>query len=118
MPNNNVKSPQPDPFYPLTSDLFDLLLELEVYTLNAKYKSNGNEEIMTDGVAIFNIVIGKLIKQGVKFSSPGNSMKRHFILWFNSRFTQEDIYSHKIEVEDKYFILACEMLDKIKFSIK
>ena len=99
---------------PLTSELFDLFIDLPIYTLNAKRKINGVEELITDGAMLFNIVIDKLLKQGIEFRSPGNSMKRHFILWYNSHFSEENTYSHKVEVSPKHFDLICEIVNKLR----
>lgn len=97
----------------LTSKTFDLFIELPSYFLNAKKRTNESEEIVTDGTILFQIVINQLGKEGVIFSSPGNSMKRHFILWFNSHFSEENIYSRKIEINPKYFDLICEIVKKV-----
>jgi hypothetical protein len=96
--------------FPLNAELFHAFISLEQYTLNGKLiKSEGNEP-MSDGMVLYNIVIAKMLENGVKFCSPGNSRKRNFICWFNSHFVIDEPYSHSIEIKEKYFDLAYDIV--------
>lgn len=113
---NDIQSP-----FPLNSILFDEFISIKQYILGAKTKEREEDKSITDGQAIFLIVISKLQKSGVKFSSPGNSQKRNFICWFNSHFVINEPYSYPVEIKEKYFDLAYHMilnLIKEKLAIK
>lgn len=106
-PEIDINSNQP---FPLNAELFDIFLSKEQYTLNAKIKKNDEYEPMPDGLALYHIVIGKMIENGVQFSSPGNSRKRNFICWFNSHFFIDQPYSHSIEIKENYFELVYDIV--------
>ena len=113
---NYIKSP-----FPLNANLFDTFILTEEYSLGAKQKNGELENLITDGQAIFLMVISKLQKLGVQFSSPGNSQKRNFICWFNSHFVDNEPFSYSIEIKKQYFDLAYDMvlnLIKEKLMIK
>ncbi len=99
--------------FPLNAELFDEFLLTEQYTLNAKLIKSDGDEPMSDGVALYNIVIAKMLEKGVQFSSPGNSRKRNFICWFNSHFITNEPYSHSIEINEKYFDLAYDIISNL-----
>jgi hypothetical protein len=104
MPNN--KSP-----YLLTSEIFDAFINLEQHELNASEKETNKP--VTDGLILFYIVKEKLREKGVIYSSPGNSAKRNFILWFNAQIDKSHTYSYQIEIKEKYFNLICKMIEKV-----
>jgi hypothetical protein len=97
---------------PLTRETFNQFLEVNQYSLSAIDKTTN--EPVTDSVVLYNIVIHKLLEQGVQFSSPGSSPQRHFILWFNAQIDKNLTYSHQIEIKEKYFDLICDLIKKIK----
>ena len=66
----------------LTSEVFDTFIKLEQYELNAI--ETETKKPISDGLILFYIVKNKLLDNGVKFTSPGNSAKRNFILWYNA----------------------------------
>jgi hypothetical protein len=105
MPNN--KSP-----YLLTSEIFDAFIKLEQYELNAI--ETETKKPVTDGLILFYIVKEELRKKGVVYSSPGNSAKRHFILWFNAQFDNSQTYTYQIEIKEKYFDLICKMVNDLQ----
>ena len=105
MPNN--KSP-----YLLTSEIFDAFIKLEQYELNAI--ETETKKPVTDGLILFYIVKEKLREKGVQYSSPGNSAKRHFILWFNAQIDKSQTYSYQIEIKEKYFDLICKMVNDLQ----
>jgi len=94
--------------FPLNTILFDRFISYKQYGLGAKTKEK--EKIITDGEAIFLIVISTLQKSGVQFSSPGNSQKRNFIYWFNSHFNINEPFSHPINIKEKYFEIAYDIV--------
>jgi hypothetical protein len=96
---------------PLTRETFNRFLETNRFSLNAINKENN--EPVSDSVVLYNIVIHKLLEQGVQFSSPGNSPKRHFILWFNAQVDESQLYSRQIEIKEKYFDLICEIVSNL-----
>ena len=93
----NNKSP-----YLLTSEIFDAFIKLEQYELNAI--ETETKKPVTDGMILFYIVKEELRKKAVVYSSPGNSAKRHFILWFNAHFMKEAPYPYDIEIKKKQLI--------------
>lgn len=97
--------------FPLTGEIFDAFIKWEQYKLNAI--ESEIKKPVTDGLILFTIVIGKLIEKGVTFSSPGNSAKRNFILWFNAHFINDEPYSHEIEIKKKYFDLMLDIVTQI-----
>ena len=97
---------------PLTRKTFNRFLETNQFSLNAIDKTNN--EPVSDSVVLYNIVIHKLLEQGVQFSSPGNSPQRHFILWFNAQIDKSQTYSRRIEIKEKYFDLICEIIFNLK----
>jgi hypothetical protein len=105
MPNN--KSP-----YLLTSEIFDAFIKLEQYELNAI--ETETKKPVTDGLILFYIIKEELRKKGVVYSSPGNSAKRHFILWFNAQIDKNQTYPYQIEIKEKYFELICKMVDDLQ----
>ena len=105
MPNN--KSP-----YLLTSEIFDAFIKLEQYELNAI--ETETKKPVTDGLILFSIVKEKLREKGVVYSSPGNSSKRNFILWFNAQFDNSQTYTYQIEIKEKYFELICKMVNDLQ----
>ena len=104
--NFNNESP-----FPLTGVSFDAFIKLEQYGLNAVEKETNKP--VTDGLILFYIVQQKLREKGVVYSSPGNSAKRNFILWFNAQIDKSQTYSYQIEIKQKYVDLICKMIDKI-----
>ncbi len=117
---NNSKSEKDSnaehPFI-LNAELFDAFISMEQSTLHAKIQNGDGEEALSDSVALYNIVIGKMLEKGIHFTSPGNSPKRNFINWFNSHFIKDEPYKYQIEIKEKYFNLICEMIKKIKHPI-
>ena len=97
---------------PLTRETFNQFLEINQFSLGAIDKTIN--EPVSDSVVLYNIVIHKLLEQGVQFSSPGNSPQRHFILWFNAQIDKSQTYSHQIEIKEKYFDLICEIIFNLK----
>lgn len=97
--------------FPLTGEIFDAFITLEQYTLNA-YESETKKPV-SDGLILYNIVAGKLREKGVAFSSPGNSTKRNFILWFNAHFIKDEPCPHEIEIKKKYFDLTRDIVTQI-----
>jgi hypothetical protein len=95
----------------LTSEQFDAFIKLEQYELNAI--ETETKKPISDGLILFYIVKQKLLDNGVTFSSPGNSAKRNFILWYNAQIDKRQTYSHQIEIKEKYFALICKMIDEI-----
>jgi hypothetical protein len=108
--NFNYGSP-----FPLTGESFDAFIKLEKYELNAIEKETNKP--LTDGLVLFFIVQQKLREKGVVFSSPGNSAKRHFILWFNAQVDKSQTYSYQIEIKEKHFVLICKLVEKINAPI-
>jgi len=102
---NYIESP-----FPLNANLFNDFISIKQYSLCAKTKEGGKDKPITDGDAIFLLVITKLQKSGVQFSRPGNSPKRNFITWFNSHFVTNQPYSHSIEIKENHFDLAYAMV--------
>jgi len=100
----------PDALFPLTREIFDAFLNLPQYSLGGRQKNGEEETSVTDGVLLFRLVSGKLWKAGVRFSSPGNSSVRHFILWFNAHFTNTISYSRVIELKQTHFELIYSMV--------
>jgi len=98
---NFIESP-----FPLNANLFNDFISFKQYRFSIKTEEKGEEKLITNGEAIFLIVINKLQKIGVQFSSPGNSQKRNFMTWFNSHFVINQTYSHSIEIKEEYFDLA------------
>jgi hypothetical protein len=98
--------------FPLTSEIFDAFIKLEKYELNA-FETETKKPI-TDGLILFYIVKEKLRESGIQYSSPGNSAKRNFILWFNAQIDKSHSYSHQIVLKQKYFDLICEMVKKLQ----
>ena len=96
---------------PLTRETFNQFLEVKQFSLNAIDKTNN--EPVSDSVVLYNIVIHKLLEQGVQFSSPGNSPQRHFILWFNAQVDNSQTYAYKIDLKEKYLNLILEIIEKI-----
>jgi hypothetical protein len=84
---------------------------LEQYELNASEKETNKP--VTDGLILFYIVKEKLREKGVVYSSPGNSAKRHFILWFNAQIDKSQTYSYQIEIKEKHFDLICKMVSNL-----
>ena len=105
----NFKNESP---FPLTSVTFDAFIKLDQYNLNASEKETNKP--VTDGLILFYIVKDKLRKEGVQYSSPGNSAKRHFILWFNAQIDKSQTYSYQIEIKEKYFDLICKMVNDLQ----
>ena len=103
----------PETLFPINAEIFEALLGMQRHELNCKIKSNGAEEIITDGEALFHLVISKIYEQGVKFTSPGNSKKRNFIVWFNSHFINDSLYSYQIEIKKQFFDRIYEMVFKL-----
>ena len=101
-------------FDPVRPMQFPAFISIEQYTLNARIKKADGEEAMSDSVALYNIVIAKMLEKGIQFISRGNSPKRNFILWFNSHFVKEEPYKYQIEIKEKHFNLICEIINKIK----
>lgn len=99
----------------LTGESFDAFIKLEQYELNAVEKETNKP--ITDGLVLFYIVKEKLRESGVQYSSPGNSAKRNFILWFNAQMDKDESYSYQIELKQKYFDLICTMVEKINTSL-
>jgi len=95
--------------FPLNAELFEAFISAKIFSLCATFQSNNKERLITDGEAIFSIVISNLIKAGVQFSNPGNSKKRNFILWFNSHFVINKSFSPSIEINPKYFEVAYDI---------
>ena len=95
----------------LTRETFDQFLESNQFSLNAIDKETN--EPVSDAIVLFNIVIQKLLEQGVQFSSPGNSPQRHFILWFNAQIDHTQTYSYQIELKQKYYDMICELVKKV-----
>jgi hypothetical protein len=98
--------------FPLTGERFDAFIKLEQYELNAIEKETNKP--ITDGLILFYIVKEKLRESGIQYSSPGNSAKRNFILWFNAQIDKSHSYSHQIVLKQKYFDLICEMVKKLQ----
>lgn len=98
--------------FPLTGESFDAFIKLEQYELNAVEKETNKP--ITDGLVLFYIVKEKLRESGVQYSSPGNSAKRNFILWFNAHFMKEAPYPYDIEIKKKQFDLICEMVTQLQ----
>ena len=92
----------------LTGESFDAFIKLEQYELNAV--ETETKKPITDGLVLFFIVQQKLKEKGVVFSSPGNSAKRNFILWFNAQIDKSQTYSYQIEIKEKHFDLICKMV--------
>jgi hypothetical protein len=97
---------------PLTSEIFDAFIKLEQYELNA-FEKETNKPV-TDGLILFYIVKEKLREKGVVYSSPGNSAKRHFILWFHAQIDKSQTYTYQIEIKEKYFDLICKMVNDLQ----
>jgi hypothetical protein len=97
--------------FPMTSETFDAFIQLEQYQLNAVEKETNKP--VTDGLILFYIVKEKLREKGVVYSSPGNSAKRHFILWFNAQIDKSQTYSYQIEIKEKHFDLICKMVNNL-----
>ena len=97
---------------PLTRETFNQFLEVNQFSLGAIDKTIN--EPVSDSVVLYNIVIQKLLEQGVQFSSPGSSPQRHFILWFNAQIDKSQTYSHQIEIKEKYFDMICEIIFNLK----
>ena len=98
--------------FTLTSETFDAFIKLEEYELNAIEKETNKP--VTDGLILFYIVKEKLREKGVVYSSPGNSAKRHFILWFNAQIDNSQTYTYQIEIKEKYFDLICKMVNYLQ----
>ncbi len=98
--------------FPLTGESFDAFIKLEQYELNAVEKETNKP--ITDGLVLFYIVKEKLRESGVQYSSPGNSAKRNFILWFNAQIDKDESYSYQIELKEKHFNLICEMVKQLQ----
>jgi len=96
----------------LTGESFDAFIQLEQYQLNAVEKETNKP--VTDGLILFYIVKEKLREKGVVYSSPGNSAKRHFILWFNAQIDNSQTYTYQIEIKEKYFDLICKMVNYLQ----
>jgi len=96
----------------LTGESFDAFIKLEQYELNAVEKETNKP--VTDGLILFYIVQQKLREKGVQYSSPGNSAKRHFILWFNAQVDKSQTYSYEIEIKEKHFDLICKMVNDLQ----
>ena len=109
--NSQMNFKNESPFL-LTSVTFDAFIKLEQYNLNASEKETNKP--VTDGLILFYIVKEKLRKEGVQYSSPGNSAKRHFILWFNAQIDKSQTYSYQIEIKEKYFDLICKMVNDLQ----
>jgi hypothetical protein len=97
--------------FPLTGESFDAFIQLEQYELKASEKETNIP--VTDGLILFYIVKEKLREKGVVYSSPGNSAKRHFILWFNAQIDKSQTYSYQIEIKEKHFDLICKMVQNL-----
>ena len=95
----------------LTGESFDAFIKLEQYELNAVEIET--KKPLTDGLVLFFMVQQKLKEKGVVFSSPGNSAKRNFILWFNAQIDKSQTYSYEIEIKEKYFDLICKMVNNL-----
>jgi hypothetical protein len=95
----------------LNRELFNQFLDVKTFSLNALDTSTN--EPVADAIVLYNIVIKKLLEQGVQFSSPGNSTQRHFILWYNAQIDKTQHYFHQIEIEEKHFNLIGEILKSI-----
>jgi len=95
----------------LTGESFEAFIKLEQYALNAVEKETN--KAVTDGLILFYIVKEKLREKGVVYSSPGNSAKRHFILWFNAQIDKSQTYSYQIEIKEKHFELIFKMVQNI-----
>jgi hypothetical protein len=106
----------PETLFPINAEIFEALLGMQRHELNCKIKSNGTEESITDGEALFHLVISKIYEQGVKFTSPGNSKKRNFIVWFNSHFINDSPYSYQIEIKKQFFDRIYEMVLKLNIE--
>lgn len=96
----------------LTSEIFYAFLKLEQYELNAI--ETETKKPVTDGLILFYIVKEELRKKGMVYSSPGNSAKRHFILWFKAQIDKSQSYSYQIELKQKYVDLICEMVKQLQ----
>ncbi len=105
MPNNKS-------LYLLTSEIFDAFIKLEQYELNAI--ETETKKPVTDGLILFSIVKEKLREKGVVYSSPGNSSKRNFILWFNAQIDKSQTYSYQIEIKEKHFDLIFKMVNNLQ----
>ena len=106
----------PETLFPMNVEIFQEFLTMQRHELNCKIKSNGTEEIITDGEALYHLVISKIYEQGVKFTSPGNSKKRNFIAWFNSHFIKDSPYSYQIELKKQFFDRIYEMVLKLNIE--
>ncbi len=95
----------------LTGESFDAFIMLEQYELNAVEKETNKP--VTDGLILFYIVKEKLREKGVVYSSPGNSAKRNFILWFNAQTDKNQTYSYQIEIKEKHFDLICNIVNNL-----
>lgn len=100
----------PEALFPLDRGIFDAFLNLPQYSLGGRQKNGEEETRVTDGELLFRLVSGKLWEAGVRFSSPGNSSVRHFILWFNAHFSNAIPYSRVIELKQSYFGLIYSMV--------
>ena len=113
--SNSEKNFNIDFPFTLTSESFDAFVKLEQYELNASEKETNQP--VTDGLILFYIVKEELRKKGVIYSSPGNSAKRNFILWFNAQIDKNQTYPYQIEIKEKYFNLICKMIEKINTPV-
>ena len=106
----------PEMLFPMNVEILQRLLAMQCHELNCKIKSDGTEEFITDGEALYHLVTSKIYEQGVKFTSPGNSKKRNFIAWFNSHFINDSPCSYQIELKKKYFDRIYEMVLKLNIE--
>ena len=106
----------PELLFPMNVEIFQGFLAMQRHELNCKIKSNGTEEFITDGEALYHLVTSKINEQGVKFTSPGNSKKRNFIAWFNSHFINDSPYSYQIELKKQLFDRIYEMVLKLNIE--
>jgi hypothetical protein len=95
----------------LDRELFNQFLDVKTFSLNAVDTSTN--EPVADAIVLYNIVLKKILEQGVQFSSPGNSPQRHFILWYNAQVDKTEHYFHPIEIKEKHFNLIVEIINNI-----
>ena len=103
--------------FPLSPDLFGRFLEMPSYQLQGSRESGAEKVPATDGEVLFHKVCMLLSEKGVRFSSPGNSPMRHFILWFNAHFINTWPYSVSLTLKEQQFqIISSIVVQLLKGS--
>ncbi len=97
----------------MDSIIFDAFINLKQYSLNGEKKINDVTQPATDGEILFHRVIKKMKEKGVQFSSPGNSSKRNFIVWYNAQISTEITYPFQLVLDKKDWELIQQIVSAV-----